>query len=391
MDQIVFMLGQTPVTMAALMAGLSVVAVVLLLVILAALLKGRGVHDSRAADAQKRAQDLEAKLSEMGKLQAEMTGRMQTMAEVFGSRQADMTRAMSERFDSMSHKIGQSMTQTSKNTHDHLTQLHERLAVIDTAQKNITSLTGQVVELQHILSNKQTRGAFGQGRMEAIIQDGLQPGGYSFQTTLSNGKRPDCVIHLPHDAPVLVVDAKFPLEGWNGIRNADSSEEDKAARAQFRQDVQKHIKDIAERYFIPGETQDTAFLFVPSESIFADLNEQFEDLVQKAHRSRIVIVSPSLLLLSIQVIQSVLRDAQMREQAHLIQAEVIKLMDDVGRLDDRVRKLQSHFNMTTKDIDQILISTDKVVKRGRKIEALDVGDDQAPEGSSVPRDLLAGE
>lgn len=388
------MFGQTPITLGMVVAALSAAAVFLLLIVLLALFKGRGQTGQQALDARQKAQALEQKLLEMSTLQAEMSGRMQTMAEVFGSRQSDMTRAMSERFDSMSHKIGQSMAQTTRNTHDHLRQLHERLAIIDSAQKNISSLTGQVVELQHILSNKQTRGAFGQGRMEAIIQDGLQQGAYSFQTTLSNGRRPDCVIHLPHDAPVLVVDAKFPLEGWNTIRQADTAEDDKAARARFRQDIQKHIKDISERYFIPGETQDTAFLFVPSESIFADLNEQFEDLIQKAHRSRIVIVSPSLLLLSVQVVQSVLRDARMREQAHLIQAEVVKLMDDVGRLDDRVRKLQSHFNMTIKDIDQILISTDKVVKRGRKVEALEVGQEDsagqqpATSQSGSPPDLL---
>ena len=210
--------------------------------------------------------------------------------------------------------------------------------------------------------------------MEASIDDALPKRAFDFQYTLSNGNRPDCVIHIPNDAAVLVIDAKFPLEGWSAVKEAQTPEENKHARSRFSTDVKKHIKDIAERYFIVGETQDTAFMFVPSESLFADLHEQFDDVVQLAHRSRVVIVSPSLLTLSIQVVQSVLKDARMREQAHIIQREVALLMDDVNRLDDRVSKLQSHFGQTQKDIDLILTSTGKIVKRGRKIEDIDVSE-----------------
>ncbi|MEP3667378.1 MAG: DNA recombination protein RmuC, partial [Roseibium sp.] len=195
-----------------------------------------------------------------------------------------------------------------------------------------------------------------------------------FQATLSTGSRPDCLVHMPNGAPSLAIDAKFPLEAYNLLRQAKSEEQLKQAQSQFRRDFTKHIQDIREKYLLPGETQDTAFLFVPSESVFAELNEGFEDLVQKAHRSRVVIVSPSLLMLSIQVIQAVLRDARMREQAHLIQAEVAHLTADVGRLNDRVLKLQSHFGQANKDIDQILISTDKIAKRSQKIEDLDLGE-----------------
>jgi DNA recombination protein RmuC len=266
------------------------------------------------------------------------------------------------------------MTETTRHTHENLTKLNERLAVIDTAQKNITSLSSEVVELQKILANKQTRGAFGQARMEAIVQDGLPMGSYEFQATLRNGNRPDCLIFLPNGAPGLVIDAKFPLEAWNAIRVAEIPETVRAAEGQFRRDMQKHIQDIADRYFLPGETQDTAFMFVPSESIFGDIHERFEDVVQRAHRARVIIVSPSLLMLSIQVVQSVLRDQRMREQAHVIRDEVMKLMDDVGRLDERVRKLQAHFSQATTDIDSILVSTRKVAGRGARIEALDFGE-----------------
>jgi DNA recombination protein RmuC len=283
----------------------------------------------------------------------------------------------------MTARLGQSMSEQTKSTHENLAKLQERLAVIDTAQTNIQSLAGQVVQLQAILSNKQTRGAFGQSRMEAIVADGLPKGAYEFQATLSNGSRPDCLVRMPNEAPSLVIDAKFPLEAWNAIRAAADGEggaDAQRASQAFRRDVEVHIRDIADKYFLTGETQDTAFMFVPSESVFAEIHENFEGLVQRAHRSRVVIVSPSLLMLSIQVIQSVLKDASMREQAHLIQGEVIRMMEDVNRLDDRVRKLQGHFALTQKDIEQILTSTDKVTKRGQKIEALEFGSEH--EGSS---------
>ena len=207
--------------------------------------------------------------------------------------------------------------------------------------------------------------------MEAIVADGLPSGSYQFQATLTNGNRPDCLVTMPNDSPSLVIDAKFPLESWNAIRAAEGTDAQRAAAQSFRRDVEVHIRDISEKYLLSGETQDTAFMFVPSESIFSEIHENFEALVQRAHRARIVIVSPSLLMLSIQVIQAILKDARMREQAHLIQGEVVRLMEDVGRLDERVRKLQNHFGQASKDIDDILVSSNKVTKRGQKLEALE--------------------
>jgi DNA recombination protein RmuC len=183
---------------------------------------------------------------------------------------------------------------------------------------------------------------------------------------------------MPNGLPPLVIDAKFPLEAWNAIRDAGGPEHAAAASQRFRRDMEVHIRDISDKYLIPGETQDTAFLFVPSESIFAEIHEHFEAIVQRAHRARVVIVSPSLLMLSIQVVQSVLRDQRMREQAHLIQGEVANLMDDLGRLDERVRKLQGHFAMAQKDVDMIVTSADKLTRRGQKIEALELDKSEKP-------------
>ncbi len=372
-ETILFTVQGTPVTLAMLLWGVG--AVVALLVLWAwtatARLKRRTAEIEAKAEAEKT--DLTQQLSTMAGAQAELTGRLQSMTEMLGNRQAELARVMSERMDGLGHRLGQSMSQQTNQTHETLRSLHERLAAIDTAQKNITELSQGVVELQSILADKQTRGAFGQGRMEAIVQDALPRGAYSFQHTLTNGKRPDCVIYLPNGAPSLVIDAKFPMEGWNAFRDAPEDRIANQAAQRFRQDVGKHVQDIAAKYFLPGETHETAFMFVPSESIFADLHEKFEDVVQKAARQRVVIVSPSLLTLSIQVVQAVLRDARLREQAHLIQDEVGRLVDDITRLDDRVAKLATHFGQAQRDIEQIQTSTGKITKRGDRIGNLDVG------------------
>ncbi|MDN5927870.1 MAG: DNA recombination protein RmuC [Hyphomicrobiales bacterium] len=370
-------LGATTISLGEVAATLALLLFALLAALVVVSWRSARTRVEAAAEAADNARDVEARMEGILKAQSEMQGRLGAVAEVFGARQAELTKAIGDRLDGMTARLGQSMTEQTKSTHENLAKLQERLAVIDTAQTNIQSLAGQVVQLQAILSNKQTRGAFGQSRMEAIVADGLPKGAYEFQATLSNGSRPDCLIRMPNEAPSLVVDAKFPLEAWNAIRAAadgeGGAEAQRGAAQAFRRDVEVHIRDIAEKYFITGETQDTAFMFVPSESVFAEIHENFEGLVQRAHRARVVIVSPSLLMLSIQVIQSVLKDARMREQAHLIQGEVIRMMEDVNRLDERVRKLQGHFALTQKDIEQILTSTDKVTKRGQKIEALEFG------------------
>ncbi|TCM68955.1 DNA recombination protein RmuC [Rhizobium sp. BK068] len=351
------------------LAGGAIAALILLLAVL--LVRSGQVRREQAEVANLRAAETDARMAELLKIQAEIHGRMSTMAEVFGSRQSELNQAINQRLDGMSQRVSTTISEQTKSTHENLQRLQERLAVIDAAQSNIQTLAKDVVGLQAILSNKQTRGAFGQSRMETIVADGLPMGAYAFQQTLSNGSRPDCTIRMPNGAPPLVIDAKFPLEAWNAIRDAGGPDGAKVASQQFRRDMETHIRDISEKYLVQGETQDTAFMFVPSESIFAEIHENFEAIVQKAHRSRIVIVSPSLLMLSIQVIQAVLKDQRMRAQAHVIQGEVASLMDDLGRLDERVRKLQSHFSMTQRDVDQILTSTDKLTKRGAKIEALE--------------------
>src|SRR5258705_3004946 len=304
-------------------------------------------HDAEAADKQ---------LVELARLQAETGVGMGGMRAVLAGRQAELHRAVNERLDSVSHHLNQSMTTSRQHTVESLQKLNERLVVIDTAQRNITDLASQVTSLQGVLTNKQQRGAFGQGRMELIVQDGLPKSCYEFQFTLSNKSRPDCAVFLPDRRP-LVIDAKFPLEAITAFRDAKGDDERKQAAARLRQDLGRHVSSIADKYLIPGETQDLALMFVPSESIYADLHDGFDDVVQKAFRSKVVIVSPSLLMLAIQVVQQIQRDSRMREAADQIHAEVGHLMDDLKRLHERVLKLQQHFGQANEDVRQILISS----------------------------------
>jgi DNA recombination protein RmuC len=344
-------------------------------------------HDAEAADKQ---------LVELARLQAETAVRIEGMRDLLAGRQAELHRAVNERLDSVSHHLNQSMTTSRQHTVESLQKLNERLVVIDNAQRNISDLASQVTSLQGVLTNKQQRGAFGQGRMELIVQDALPKGCYEFQLTLSNRSRPDCVVFLPDRRP-LVIDAKFPLEAITAFREAKSDEERKQAAARLRQDLGRHVGTIADKYLIPGETQDLALMFVPSESIYADLHEGFDDIVQKAFRSKVVIVSPSLLMLAIQVVQQIQRDARMREAADQIHAEVGHLVDDLKRLHERVAKLQQHFGQANEDVRQILISAEKIERRGTRIQEVEFeGEDRPVAGAVVipapmQRRLHAGE
>ena len=332
-------------------------------------------------------QQLENRMMDLIKTNAELSGKIKNLGDVQAHQQSGLARALNERMDNLGHKVGQSLNQNQKNTFESLTHINSRLSLIDNAQKNITELSSHVVDLQNILRNKQARGAFGQGQMEAIIADGLPTNAYDFQATLSNGKRPDCLIHLPNQSASIVVDAKFPLEGFRAWQEARNEAEAKAAKAQVRISVKKHIADIADKYFIAGETQDNAIMFVPSEYIFVEIHENFDDLIQESHRRRVFIASPNMLMLAIHTIQSILKDAKMREQAHLIQNEVGSMMDDMRRLDTRVANLSKHFAMIEKDVVAIQTSTTKIFKKGQRIDSLELAEEaaEAVESQKTPQ------
>jgi DNA recombination protein RmuC len=399
MDRIVIIVGTLKVSLGEALAAGGAVALALFFGLVIALVRQQRRNAvlvaQEAAREGEREQQIERRMGDFARAQAETAGRLQAMGESLAGRQAELARVLSERLDAVSHRVGQSLEVTAKQTTDRLASLGERLALIDSAQKNITDLSTQVTSLREVLANKQSRGAFGQARMETIVQDGMPKGAYEFQYTLSNRTRPDCVVFLPDTRP-LVIDAKFPLEAVTAWRDARTDEDKKLAGQRVRQDVSRHIGDIAVKYLLPGETQETALMFVPSESVYAELYDGFDDIVQKAYRARVVIVSPSLLMLSIQVMQQILKDARMREAADIVRTEVIRMMDDITRLRDRVQKLQTHFGQANEDMRQILISTEKIEKRAGKIEELEF--DEAGEVATADtivaaplRQLEAGE
>jgi len=400
MNEILFLIGDWPVRVADGLIGIGALALILLLALVIVVARSGRRRAELAAAQAVRADELEERLSEILRAQSEQTGRADAMAQALAGRQAEMTRAVNERLDSVTHRVGQSMEQTTRNTMDSLRKLHERLGIIDHAHKNLTDLTTQVTTLRDVLANKQSRGAFGQARMEAIVQDGMPKGSYEFQFTLSTGKRPDCVVFLPDQRP-LCIDAKFPLEAMTALHDARSDEERRAAAQRLRTDIMKHVSDIAEKYLIAGETQDTALMFVPSESVYAEIHDGFDDIIQKAYRARVVLVSPSLLMLAIQVMQQILKDARIRDAADQIRNEVMHLGDDLTRLRDRVMKLQKHFGDVNEDVRQILISADKIEKRAGRIEELDFSKEPAETPRLIkgatelfplpPRKLRAGE
>jgi DNA recombination protein RmuC len=368
LDSVILHISNQPVTLADLLifAGL---ALLFLIVVLA--WRGQAGRKAERIESQRRTADMEYRL-------AELSGVLQNFSAQAQSQQNHLQRTLDERLDQVGQRVGHGLIEQSQRTQASLSQLHERMAVIDAAQNNLQALSGEMLSLKDILSNKQTRGAFGQGRMEAIIADGLHSRAYSFQATLSNNMRPDCLISLPDSKLKLVIDAKFPLEAYNAIRESSDEGLRKIAETRLKSDVLKHVKDIADKYQISGETHETAIMFVPSESIYAEINEKYEDVVQKAHRQRVILASPNVLMLLVQTMQAIVKDAAMREQAHVIQAEVIKLLADVTRMKDRFGSLRKHFEQANGDLEQLNVSTDKVAKRALKIESMDVEELKEP-------------
>jgi DNA recombination protein RmuC len=367
----------------ALVAALAALAVLMLFALIA-MMRGGSARRREAEAARELQEAIETRFAALAQSSAELNGRVAGMAEWLGSRQTDLARVVADRLDSVGARLGAGLETQAQTTGENLGKLNERLAVIDAAQARLTEMTREVVSLKDILSNKQARGAFGQARMEAIVRDGLPAGAYDFQFTLSNRARPDCVIRLPGDARLLAVDAKFPLEGFSALRAARDDEARKTAQARVRADIGKHVKDIAERYLLPGETQDIALMFVPSEAIYSDLVEHFDELVQKAHRARVVIVSPTLMMMAINVAQAILRDARMQDEAQAIQAEVGKLVNDVRMLTERASKLETHFRQAQEDLAGVGAASARIARRGERIESMDF----SREGEAEPPDLM---
>jgi DNA recombination protein RmuC len=312
------------------------------------------------------------------------------LSQQFQAQEREIKASLEKRLAEVTQKVGENLQKTTEKTSESLTDLQKRLAVIDAAQKNITDLSTDIVGLQDILSNKQARGAFGQIQMEDIVRDMLPADYFAFESTLSNGKRVDCLITLPGSHGAIGVDSKYPHEAYVRLMEATNDEDRKSAGKEFTRDVIKHVQDIADKYIIPGETSEWALMFVPAESIYMELHTNFLNVIQEGQRRKIVVASPSSLWAILHAVRALIRDSKMREQAGLIQKEVDILMKDVTRLDKRVGNLSQHFKLANKDIEEIQTSAHKIVSHGNKIKQVELQEDEAPSIADTGEEENAG-
>ncbi len=362
----------------------AVIAIMLLLLALAALRAGRSARETRA---------LAAQLARLGAGQNQLAGNLQLVSDTQANAQlhlvqtvearlADVQSRMNDRLADNAAKSARALAdmqermrdtlhgQTEKTTNS-LTQLRERLSVIDRAQDNIAKLSGEVLSLQDILSNKQRRGLFGEIQLHDIVSQALPADSFTMQKTLSNGKRADCLIHLPQPPGPMVIDAKFPFEAFEQLAAAETRDDMARALRSFGQAVRKHIRDIAERYIIEGETADGAIMFLPSEAIYAELHSRLPEVVREGFAARVWIVSPTTCMATLNTMRAILKDARMQQQAGAIRRELGLLQGDCDRLVARVGNLDRHFAQARKDVDEILVSGERAGKRAGRLHGFD--------------------
>ena len=374
-------IGDTPLTLddpqvlALLVAGLVLVVVLWLLV-------------STARAAARSARLTEPLAQQMGMLghrvqslsegQERLSGGLHHVSEAQAQSQIKMLQLMEQRLGQVQQQMQENLHGSARRTARSFGELQERLSAIDKAQDNITKLSGDVLSLQDILSNKQTRGAFGEIQLNDIVTKALPSDSYTLQATLSNGRRVDCLIHLPNPPGPIAIDSKFPLEAYEALRRADGPERAQRAAQLLRQSLRKHIRDIAERYILDGETAEGALMFLPSEAIYAELHGNFPEVVREGFAARVWIVSPTTCMATLNTMRAILKDARMREQAGAIRKELSLLFADVERLGTRVENLDRHFGQAAKDISEIKISADKAGRRARRLDNFDF-EELAPE------------
>lgn len=372
-------LGETQIDLTdPVIAGLLVVAV-LLLVILGVLLRSARKPTELPDPLIQQLEAMRDTVRGLSEGQHQLFGGLKTVSENQSSSQAKLVQTLETRLADVQRGMADSLHGSAVKTTRSLTELQERLATIDRAQTNIEKLSGDVLSLQDILSNKQTRGAFGEIQLNDIVTKAMPSDSYQFQATLSNGKRADCLIALPNPPGPIVIDSKFPLEAYEALRNANTKQETTEAVRNFRQSVRAHIKAISDRYVIEGETADGALMFLPSEAVYAELHSNYPEVVREGFAARVWIVSPTTCMATLNTMRAVLKDARMREQAGAIRTELGLLHKDVERLGDRVGNLDRHFSQAAKDIEDIKISATKAGNRALKLESFEF--DEIPEAS----------
>ncbi|EPX83369.1 DNA recombination protein RmuC [Salipiger mucosus] len=365
-----------PLVLAALGAG----AVALLLVLLLVL-------SIRAANRTARLgyplSQLSQRVQALSEGQERLSGGLHHVTEAQAQSQTAMLQLMERRLAEVQGQMAETLHGTTRRTAHSLGELQERLKTIDRAQENISRLSGDVLSLQDILSNKQTRGAFGEIQLNDLVRQALPPDSYDMQQTLSNGRRADCLIGMPEPPGPIVIDAKFPLEAYEALRRAEDKEARTRAAQSFRLSVRKHLRDIAERYIIEGETADSALMFLPSEAVYAELHGNHPEIVREGFALRVWIVSPTTCMATLNTLRAVLKDARMREQAGAIRRELGLLNADVERLGQRVENLDKHFGQAAKDVAEIKVSAEKAGRRATRLDSFDFEEAEG-EGRVVP-------
>jgi DNA recombination protein RmuC len=364
-----------PVTLFALALGVLVLVLLIL-----------SLHSARRA--AKLSEPLVYQLAQVGQRvqslsdgQERLSGGLTHVSEAQTQSQTAMMQLMERRLAQVQSQMNENLHGSARNTAQSLGELQQRLKSIDKAQENITKLSGDVLSLQDILSNKQTRGAFGEIQLTDIVAKALPSDSFTLQATLSNGKRADCLIHLPNPPGPIAIDSKFPLEAYEQLRKADTQDQLNRAAQALRLSLRKHIKDISEKYIIEGETADGALLFLPSEAVYAELHANFPEVVRDGFAARVWIVSPTTCMATLNTMRAILKDARMQEQAGAIRKELGLLYADVDRLGNRVENLDRHFGQAAKDIADIKISADKAGRRARRLDNFDfeeLSKDEAP-------------
>ena len=360
--------------------GLGALALVILLLILTIRAAGRSARVTEPLAQQMGT--LGQRVEALSAGQQQLSGGLTHVAEAQAAAQSNLLQHMEKRLQQVNHQMTENLQGSARRTAQSLGELQERLKTIDKAQENITKLSGDVLSLQDILSNKQTRGAFGEIQLNDIVGKALPSDSYSLQHTLSNGKRADCLIHLPNPPGPIVIDSKFPLEPYEALRRAETQGQLNEAARALRTAVRGHIKAISEKYILEGETADGALMFLPSEAVYAELHANFSELVREGFAARVWIVSPTTCMATLNTMRAILKDARMREQAGAIRRELGLLYADVERLGTRVENLDRHFGQAAKDISEIKISADKAGRRARRLDNFDF-EELAPESEET--------
>ena len=330
-------------------------------------------------------QAIEKRLGEMSQTSVGRFGEMQHSIEKrlgemskdsiasFAKSNNELHELLQKRLSDISGQVEQRLSQGFEKTTETFTDVVKRLALIDAAQKRIVELSSNVVSLQEVLTDKRSRGAFGEVQMAGLIANVMPEGSYALQHTLSNGTRVDCMMFLPDPTGHIAIDSKFPLDSFQKMMDNDATDADRLiAEKQFRLDIKKHIKDISGKYIIENETADGAIMFIPAEAVFAEIHAHQPQLVEEAQRARVWMVSPTTLMAVLTTARAVLKDSATRKQVHVIQEHLVNLAKDFDRFRKRMDKLSLHIQQANNDVKDVHISANKISSRFEKIEKVEI-------------------